>query len=554
MTQHALPESRRGPGWPFLVILAIGLIVAFVAIFAAGPFSGSSNDRDGRYVEAVIGSPARINPLFAHLNDTDRDLTALVFSGLTRLGPDGEPLPDLAESWQVSANGADVTFSLRRDVVWHDGALFTADDVIFTYELLASGDVQSDPEQSLLWRQVECSAPDAFTVTCRLPQPFSPFLSYATIGILPRHVLEGVEPASLFDHAFNRSPVGTGPYRLTQLSQSQAILRANARYHLGAPRVPEIQMRFYPDSATAAADVVRGEADGILLDLTVSAGDFNSITSLPGFRPYSANRSAYTALFLNNGDPPLNEQAVRTAIAHAIDIDSIIGKILGGRAVRANTALIPGSWAYNPDIEPPSRDRGEARRLLDEAGWALPEGSEIRQRNGIDLHFSLLTDEDPIRSAVAEQIAEDLQDVGIGVTVLRERSTNLVRDFLIPREYEAAIFGWDPGPDPDPYPAWHSSQATGNGRNLAAYSSEDADRLMEEARREYDMERRKRLYDTYQIVFEEDVPSVLLYYPVYTYLVTSEITNVQVGVLFQRSSRFLNVHEWAFERGADISG
>lgn len=550
-----MPESRHGPGWPFLVILALGLVVTFAAIVvAAGPFSGSGNNRDRRYVEAVIGSPSRINPLFAYLNDADRDLTALVFSGLTRLGQDGEPLPDLAESWQVSADGDEVTFALRRDVVWHDGAPFTADDVIFTYELLANADVRSDPEQSLLWRQVECSAPDPYTVACRLPEAFSPFLSYAAIGILPRHLLEGVEPASLFDDAFNRAPIGTGPYRLTELSQSQAILRANARYHLGAPLVPEIEMRFYPDSATAAADVVRGEADGILLDLTVSADDFNSITSLPGFRPYSANRSAYTALFLNNSAPPLNEQQVRTAIARAINIDSIIGDVLGGRAVRANTALIPGSWAYNPDIEPLSRDQGEARRLLEEAGWKLPDGSEIRQRNGIDLRFSLLTDEDPIRGAVAEQIADDLQEIGIDAAVVRERSTDLVRDFLIPREYEAAIFGWDPGPDPDPYPAWHSSQATGNGRNLAAYSSEDADRLMEEARREYDIERRKRLYYTYQIIFQEDVPSVLLYYPVYTYLVSSEITNVQVGVLFQRSSRFLNVHEWAFEGGDGVSG
>lgn len=550
--KQPLPSSKHGPGWPLLALLGLGIVGLAVAWFAlTGPLNDSGKP-SYRYVEAVVGTPSRVNPLFAHLDDADRDLAGLVFSGLTRLGADGQTLPDLAESWEVSPDAQTVTFHLRKDVSWDTGADFTAADVLFTYGLLADPKLQGNPDQAALWRQVSCSAPSNLTVLCKLPEPFSPFLAYTTVGILPKHALEGVAAEALFDNTFNQHPVGTGPYRLTQLDQSSAILRANQSYYLGAPLLPEINLRFYPDEPSAAAAVVRGEAHAILLDSSAKQDDFDALSSTRGLNAYAQTRSAYTVLYLNNSEAPFNDRSVRQAVSLAVDIDGIIGDIVGGRAERADSPIVSGTWAFNPEIEPHKRKLDDARNLLKAAGWEIPEDGKVRLRNGTELRVTLMTDRDELRGALAKAIANQIKEIGIAVTVVQDESSTLVRDFLIPRRYQAAVFGWEPGPDPDPYPAWHSSQATEAGRNLAAYASEKADMLMEEARRTSDLDERQRLYYTFQQLFHDDAPSVLLYHPVYTYFVTEQVKGLKAGILFNNSSRFRNVQEWTYEKSADI--
>ena len=549
------PPSGRARGWPLLVVLAVGIGVLVLGWFTVGSsFTGSSEEQPPGYVEAVVGSPSHINPLYAYLNDVDRDLSSLIFSGLARLGPDGQVLPDLAKSWDISTDGKQVTFHLRSGVTWQTGAAFTADDVLFTFHLLADPKLQGDLDQAALWQALVCSAPDQMTVSCQLPDAFAPFLSYATIGILPQHVLQNVDAAALLDDAFNKAPVGTGPYRLAQFDETEATLKANHSYYLGLPLLEEIQVRFYPDVSSAAADVVRGRAEGLLVDLTAGPKDFDTLASADGIKAYAANRSAYTALYLNNGTAPLNDASVRKAIANTVDIDKIISDVLNGRAIPADSPIVPGTWAHDPNLTAYPHDPGQAKDILKDAGWVAPDGSNVRQRNGVELRLSLMTDQDTLRGAVADEIARELADIGIEATVVRQASTSLVRNFLIPRAYQAAIFGWDPGADPDPYSAWHSSQANGNGHNLAAYRNTDADKLMEEARRTTDLDQRQRLYYTFQQTFHDDAPSVLLYYPVYTYFVSDQVKNVRLGALFNNASRFQNVTQWTLEKVPDIRG
>jgi len=569
MSRRRIPR----PQWPLLAALLLGVIAIAVLwfILANALDSSDGNDGDQRYVEAIVGSPARVNPLFAPLNDTDRDLTALVFSGLTRLGPEGEVLPDLAEDWEISEDGLTYTFHLHRDVTWDDGVAFTAEDAVFTFDLLADPDLPSDPTLGQLWRQVSCSAPDEFTLLCELPEPFAPFLSHTTIGILPKHVLEGTTGATIADSPFNQAPVGTGPFRLAQLDQTKAILRANPNYY-GEPPAPdeieptsngeppaldEIEFRFYPDPSTAAAALSRDEVQGLLLGPEASQEDFDLLTSTLGLRAYSANRTAYAVLFLNNSQPPFDDIALRQAVALSINVDDIISKLLGGRAVRADSPMVPGTWAYNPELEPQPRDLKKAGDLLDEAGWKMTD-SGVRQKEGKELRISLMTDQDPLRIALAQEIANQLAETGIQVSVAPQDSGDLVQEFLVPHQYQAAIFGWDPGadpdPDPDPYHVWHSSQVGPEGRNISGYQSEDADRVIEEARQTTDLDKRQALYYTFQQRFQEDVPSVLLYNAVFTYFVAEEIQNIELGTLFQPSSRFANVTQWTVGEGGELLG
>ncbi len=545
----------RRPQWPLLAALLLGVIAIAVLwfILASALDSSHGNDSDQRYVEAIVGSPARVNPLIAPLNDTDRDLAARVFSRLTRLGPDGAVLPDLAESWEIADDGLTYTFHLRRDVRWDDGAPFTAEDAVFTYKLLADENLPSDPTLGQLWRQVSCSAPDQLTLLCEIPEPFAPFLAHTTTGLLPKHILEGTTGATIADSPFNQRPVGTGPFRLAQLDQTKAILRANATYYGEPPAVDEIELLFYPDPSTAAAALSRDEVQGLLLGPDASQEDFDLLTSKPGLRAYTANRTAYTVLFLNNSQPPFDDIALRQAVALTINVDDIISKLLGGRAVRADSPMVPGTWAYNPKLEPQPRDLDKAGSLLDEAGWQMTD-SGVRHKKRKELRISLMTDQDPLRIALAQELANQLAQIGIQVTVAPQQSGELVQNLLIPHQYQAAIFGWDPGPDPDPYPAWHSSEVKADGANLAGYQNEDVDLVIEEARQTTDLDRRQALYYTFQQKFQEDVPSVLLYYPVFTYFVAAEIQGIELGTLFHPSSRFANVTQWTVGKTDQLLG
>lgn len=540
---------RHARGWPLLASLGLGIALLLAALFAfTQPFSGGDDGEGDRYIEAVVGAPSRVNPLFAYANDIDRDIVAMVFTGLVRLDATGAPQPDLAQDWELADDGRSVTFRLRDDVVWHTGAPFTAEDVLFTYGLLKSKELPADPGQAALWQSITCTAADSFTVTCSLPEPYSPFLTYASIGILPRHVLEGVSPAALADDPFNRAPIGTGPYRLTRLDTESAVLEANDTFYGGKAGIEEIDLKFFPDSSAAVASVVRGESQGILTDLTTSPDDFATLQSMAGMKSHTANRSAETILYLNNSQPPLNDPAVRQAIAHAIDVDSIITEVLDGRAVHAATPVPPGTWAFSDDTQLREHDLGEARQILEAAGWKLDDSTGVREKASVELRITIITDQEILRGAVAEAIARQLGDVGISVTVAQNPSDDLIRDYLNPRDYQAAIFGWDAGAEPDPYPAWHSSQAEDPGRNVAVYVSDTADDLMERARQTADVDERRELYAEFQQLFILDVASVPLYSPLYTYFVSERVTGIDAGILFTNASRFNNVADWNLER------
>ncbi|MBM2826360.1 MAG: extracellular solute-binding protein family 5, partial [Dehalococcoidia bacterium] len=212
-----------------LFLAGIGYRVLTVEVPAAG----------GVYTEAIAGTPIAINPLLATFNDADKDLVSLVFSGLTRLGKAGEILPDLAEKWEVDPGGRIYTFSLRKDVRWHDGNPVTSGDVVFTLNLLRHRDFPGPPELASAWKGVSVEAPDPSTVRLTLKEPFAPFLTYTTLGVLPEHIFRGTEPGELAKSEYNASPVGTGPFQFDSGRLGLVTLKSNPAYHGGGPFISQ---------------------------------------------------------------------------------------------------------------------------------------------------------------------------------------------------------------------------------------------------------------------------------------------------------------------------
>lgn len=518
-------------------------VLALAGIAAACDGGNTITPNQTRYVEGVAGTWQRINPLFASTNEVDSDLSRLVFSGLTRVDGDGSPAPDLAESWEIVNNDRTYVMHLREDVEWHDGEEFTSRDVAFTVEQLRNPDFQGDPLLAAGWDAVEVATPDEHTVEFTLPAPYAPFLSrQATLGILPAHLLESLSALDLYNAPFNSRPIGTGPYRLATLTQEAALFEADIAYHGGSPRIATLEVRFYPDYPAAVRAVEAGDVDGLMLREAGGSSLVDELASVGGTETETPNRSAYFVFYLNNDRVPFNEPSIRRAVSLALDREALVAGPLGGRATASSSPITPGTWAYNSEHDATTPDLEEARALLDAAGWEVGDAG-IRLRAGQEFRFTIRTDDDPARMALASAIADQLAEVGISAEVASTTYGVLLRDFLRQRQYDAAVVLWNQGPDPDMY-AWHSAELGPDGKNIANVEDFVLDSLIESARQASDAEIRSDYYDQLQDVWQERVPSAIIAYPRYTYVQDSSVSRDEFGVLATAAERFATIFRW----------
>lgn len=191
----------------------VGLLITCLLLAPSFTLANPQHQTTPEIREAVIGEIRKLNPLFATNNPVDRDITSLIFEGLTSINEYGEVVPDLAETWIVSSDGLDYIFKLRQDVLWQDGIPFTAADVAFTFRTVRSADFPGDAALRDFWRTVEIQVLDNYTVRFRLVQPLASFPEHLRLGIVPLHALEGAPIATLDRHPFNLSPIGTGAYQ-----------------------------------------------------------------------------------------------------------------------------------------------------------------------------------------------------------------------------------------------------------------------------------------------------------------------------------------------------
>ncbi len=533
-------------------LLLGGFFVVAVAAVAGALFLRLNESENvvlnlgGGYVEGVAGTWQRVNPLYASSNAVDADLSQLVFAGLSRLSPDGAVLPDLAEPPEISSDGRVYTFRLRKNLQWQDGQPLTSRDVAFTVAALTSPDFKGDPTLAEGWLGIEVATPDAQTVVFRLKQPSAPFVARnTTVGILPEHLLGGRTAAELFDAPFNAAPVGSGPYVLESLDSTEAVLKASPSYHLGQPGVSSLRLRFYTDYPAAIRAMQDGDINGILIRDLPTEAQLAELKRIKGTVIDQPQRAAYLLLYLNNDlADTFQDERVRRAISLAIDRQAIVDKAFRGLATPSSSAVAPGTWAYAKQYDGVVPDRAGAAKLLEEAGWKAHPTTGILIRNGQEFRFTIRTDNDPLRLAVANEIAKQLEPLGIRATVASTTFSVLWRDFLQERKYEAAIAGWDQGPDPDLYAGWHSSQMGAAGLNIANFADQVADGLIEKGRTTNDVEVRADLYRQLQEVWEEKAPSVVIAYPRYTYVHTDDIKGLSPDVLFAPSLRFAEVLEW----------
>ena len=532
------------------VVLAASLIVAMLAAAGALALRLSGNEgvvltSNSSYTEGVSGTWQRVNPLFATANEVDADLSALVFSGLVRIAPDGRVVGDLADAPQVSDDGRAYTFKLRRNLKWHDGVPLTSRDVLFTVQTLTDGDFGGDATLAEGWRGAEFEVPDENTFVVHLRQASAPFLARsATVGILPEHLLGSVPVRELADAPFNANPIGTGPYRVEALDSREARLVAYENYHLGRPGIERVVLRFYSDDASATRALQSGDVGGVLLRGNITRGQRSDLNSVKDTTVTEFQRSTQVLLYLNTGNTLFRDQRVRQALSLAIDRESIAATEYVGAATASSSPVAPGTWAYAEEYDVPESDVSRARVLLNEAGWVQSATTGVLTREGQEFRFTIRVDNDPTRFAVANAISEQLAALGVRASVSSTTFTVLNLDYLVPRRYEAALATWEQGPDPDPYFGWHSSQMGTAGLNLGNFEDPVTDELISKGRTTHDFEIRKDSYRQLQEIWTELVPGIVIAYPHSLYAQPAGMEGVSSAVLFTGAARFIEIQKW----------
>jgi peptide/nickel transport system substrate-binding protein len=365
------------------------------------------------------------------------------------------------------------------------------------------------------------------------------------IGMLPAHLLSAVVAADLPYHEFTtRNPVGTGMFMVEEVSADRIVLVANPGYWGTRPYLERLEFWFYSDWDGLLEDCRRGVVQGL------HPPGFEELTELegvPGLQFYSAQSAGYALVYLNLMDdtlPFFEEKDVRQALLYALDRQGLVDQVLGGQGIVADSPILPTTWAYDSGMRTYAYDPERAIGLLHAAGWVDSDGDLIRDQEGVELAFTLLTSDDPLMADMAEEMSQQWRAVGVDATI-RAVSSEAAIHFVRNRNFDAALVEIELTADPDPYPLWHSTQAE-SGQNFSGFASEESDLAMEEARRTVDPAQRLERYSAFQRSFAEEVPSLLIYYPIYVYAVDSQVRGVQLSPLLHTSDRFRNIHEWYY--------
>lgn len=346
-----------------LFLATIGWTITwFLKNSAIAPASG------GDYSEAIVGQPKYINPLFASANDVDADLSSLIYSGLFQYNNQQKLLPDLASDYTVSANGKIYDINLRKDVKWSDGEPFNADDVIYTFETIADPEVGSPLLAAFQSVQIEKTGD--FSLRFTLKDPFAPFLSSLTVGILPQHIWGNMPPAAVRLAKTNLQPIGSGPWKFGKLTKDSSgniqnyTLDRNELYYKDIPHLKTLTFKFYNDYTQAASALKSQDVAAV----SFLPNDLANKIAGKNFQLYKFELPQYTAIFFNqDAAPVLKDSDIRLALNLAINKDEILAKALGNEGEVINSPIMKGNIGYNPDITFPAFNIDKANQLLDKS-------------------------------------------------------------------------------------------------------------------------------------------------------------------------------------------
>jgi peptide/nickel transport system substrate-binding protein len=530
-----------------LILLAVFTISLASIIWESPDFNISSTEKT--YSEALLGELKHINPVFTEFSEADADVSSLVFSGLVKYDPTTKVFQEDLATHTLSEDKLVYTFTLKNDVYWQDGTPVSGEDIYYTFAEVIQSDDFNNPILKSSFTGVKIELTNSRTVTFTLDSANSFFFSALTVGILPKHILAEVPVADLAISDFNKQPIGTGPYMVSEPyttdenGVSTVTLKLSPNYYGEKASIETLRFVTYPTLNDLVENRASWAGAARIRDSLLSEIDTSDLNA------YSYSLPQYTALFFNTDSQNLLANKTRLGISKAIDKTEIINSI--GSFSPIDTPLLElnqSDWIH-------TQNSLEAQGSFHDAGWDLAEGATFRtNEDGETLSLRLIrrdfTDTNLPQEEVAMQTAEIIKSqlAELGVEIIIEKyNADEIQNIIAKRDYDMLLYGQSLGYNLDTFSFWHSSQVSETGLNLSNYNNPKADFLIEQIRGTFDETEKQDYLNDLAEVIASDIPAVFLYTPSYYYVVDKSLSGIDVHNLLQTKDRFYNIYNWILQ-------
>lgn len=468
---------------------------------------------DGDWLIVHMSSePATLNPITA----TDAyaaDVNDYIYESLLKRDEKTlEMVPVLAESWEISPDHLTYTFHLKKNINWQDGVPFTSKDVLFSFERIRDPKVDAAPLRNYYQDIQSLETPDPYTVIYHYRIPYFKALEFCGgIPIVPAHLFKPNEDFN--QHPIGRHPIGTGPYKFLHWETGKEIvLVRNENYWGEKPHLDRIIFKIITDSTAALQVLKQGGLDIMNLRPIQWMRQTQNKRFVASYKKLKYYTPSYSYIGWNLRKPIFSDKRVRQAMTMLLDRETILKKILFGLGTVVSGPFYVNSPDYNHDVKPLPYDPTRAVALLKEAGWK-PNAQGILEKDGVPFSFEFLI---AAGSKFGEQLAtilqENLKQVGIKMEIRKLEWAVFIQK-IDDHNFDAATLAWSLGWESDPFQVWHSSMAD-KGSNFVGFKNAEADRIMEDARKEFDSAKRHEMYHRLHEILNEEQP--------YTFLFTTE--------------------------------
>lgn len=502
-------------------------------------------------IEGVVKSKdfdgtLKVNPLVTPTETIDKYLADIIYEPLFLTHPDKNPEGYLAESFLYSNNGKTLTIKLRPNVKWQDGVDLTSEDVVETFRRLKNiGELNNAGSDAL--QKADISTSDPLTIVITTPNVISNLLELINVKVMPKHILDYYSVNKLSAHPINKTPLGTGPFKLVASTGTKVILEANNKYWKGNVAVKSYIFNLYDTEQEAIIGLKSGQIH-IFNDLsngTDTKLNLNQNISIVKSNPIY-NR--YFAIYFNYSNEILKNQLIRRGISLGVNKDLIIEK-LGGLGVVADSTIPSVSW-----VEP---------KLLDskynvEKAKTFVQNSKVNL-NDTSLRLTFLNDE--TKKKIADSIKDDLALIGITVTLEPKTLDELQNQVLPSRDFDILLFGVETTSDPDRIRFWHEDAIDFPGLNFASYISNVKSRgvildnkvsrineVLEKGLSTLDKNLRKGYYKDLVEILEAESPATILYHPIIESAVNKRVENFTLDNLNLPEDRYYNMYKWSLKK------
>ena len=511
--------SRRDVLLAGLALPALGGGVGVSSLLLSDPAKAASA---GQCVVGVTQEAVNFNPLLYVNTGVETCVEFIVFDSLWQIDPQGKFIPNLAaeiptvENGGVSKDGLTWTIMLRPDVLWHDGAPFTADDVAFTLDVILNPKVTVRSREG--HEHVEHYATkDDHTIEIKLKDSFAPYLvSWQKTSVIPKHILSTVPDINIAP--FNTNPVGTGPFKFKErVAGSYIAFEPNPKYHGGAPKLTSLVQKYVPDQQTLFAQFQTGEVD--VYDIQgIPPLLYQRAKALPGSKIELNPNPFVEFIYFNCGKPQFQDKRVRKALYMATDRKGWIDAVYYGVPVPTLSYLPPNHWAYNKALVDPGYDPQKAAALLDEADWKVAADG-VRAKDGVRLAFSMSTTAgNKSREQAQQLLQQNFKKINVEMTIKNMPASVVWGDYTVQSQFDTLMVGWDAllYPDPDYGDRIRSTAIPakgGSGSNYVQYQNPEIDELCNKGVTTTNLEERKAIYDKIQAILLDDLP----FAPIFSY-------------------------------------